>query len=86
VSGNIFAEENKAFLDKLDSLPASCWESAESLARQRKYFEEDNVFPKGLIDAVVKRLKSYDDRDLSERLYGKKEELAELVNRYLHCS
>ena len=86
VSGNIFAEENKAFLEKLDSLPASCWESAENLARQRKYFEEDNVFPAGLIDAIVKRLKSYDDRDLSERLYGKKDELAELVNKHLHCS
>ncbi|MGM0666099.1 MAG: glutamine synthetase family protein, partial [Bacteroidota bacterium] len=86
VSGNIFAEKNKSFLDKLESLPASCWESAENLARQRKYFEEDNVFPAGLVDTIVKRLKSYDDRDLSERLYGKKEELAELVYKYLHCS
>ena len=86
VSGNLFADENKRFLGKLKSLPASCWESADNLVRQRKYFEEDNVYPPGLIDAIVRKLKSYEDKDLSERLYGKTQELAELVEKYLHCS
>ncbi len=86
VSGNLFTEENKAFREKLQSLPTSCWESAENLDRQRSFYEKDNVFPPGLIDSIVKRLKSFDDKDLSERLYGKKNELAELVNKYLHYS
>jgi len=86
ISGNLFARENKSFLEKLESLPASCWESAEKLGKQRKYYEEANVFPPGLIDTIIKRLKSYDDKNMSERLYGKHEELAGLVNKYLHCS
>lgn len=86
VSGNLFTEENKAFREKLELLPASCWESAENLDRQRSFYEKSNVFPPGLIDSIVKRLKSYEDKDLSERLYGKKDELAKLVNKYLHCS
>ncbi len=86
VSGNLFARENKAFREKLKSLPASCWESAAGLEKQREYYEKDNVFPKGLIDSITAQLRSYDDKDLSDRLYGKKEELAKLVEKYLHCS
>lgn len=85
ISGNLFTEKNKAFREKLRSLPASCWESAENLERQRSFYEKDGVFPPGLIDSIVAKLKSFDDKDLSERLYGKKDELAELVNRHLHC-
>ncbi len=86
ISGNLFTEKNRSFREKLKSLPASCWESAEQLERHRSYYEKDNVFPSGLIDTIVAKLKSYDDKDLSERLYGKKDELEELVNKYLHCS
>ena len=86
VSGNLFTRENSEFREKLKSLPASCYESAENLNSQRSWYEKDNVFPAGLIDSIIKRLKSYDDKDLSERLYGKKEQLAELVKKYLHCS
>ncbi|MBS0010170.1 MAG: glutamine synthetase [Bacteroidales bacterium] len=86
VSGNLFTEENREFREKLKSLPTSCWESAENLKKQRAFYEKDNVFPAGLIDSIIERLKSFDDKELSERLYGKKDELAELVNKYLHCS
>lgn len=86
VSGNLFTEENKSFRESLKLLPASCWESAENLEKQRSSYEKDNVFPAGLIDNIIKRLKSYDDKDLSERLYGKHDELAELVDQFLHCS
>jgi len=86
VSGNLFAKENAGFRKKLKSLPASCWESAENLDRQREAYEKDNVFPPGLINSIISRLKGFDDKDLSERLYGKKDELAKLVEKYLHCS
>jgi glutamine synthetase len=81
---NIFEEENKALLDRLKELPASCHESAECLERDARFYQEDEVFPEGTIHSFVTKLKSYKDQDLSERLYGKKEELEKLVQWYLH--
>ena len=86
VNVNIFADENKSILDKLDSLPQSCHESAESLEKNRKYFEANNIFPKGTIDRFINTLKSYNDKDLSERLYGKKDKIQKLVEEFIHCS
>ena len=86
VNVNIFANENKHLLEKLDSLPQSCYESAESLEENRKYFEENNIFPEGTINRFINHLKSYNDKDLSERLYGKKDEIRKLVNEFIHCS
>jgi glutamine synthetase len=84
MSVNIFDEEHKDILDKLEYLPQSCWESAEKLIEKRQHFENNNVFPAGLIEQTAENLKSFDDKDLSERLYGKEKELRELVNKYLH--
>jgi len=85
VDYNIFKETAKAAAKKLDSLPASCCESADALVAQRSLFERDNVFPPGMIDNIVKKLKNYDDKDLSERLFGKNDEIHKLVMQYLHC-
>jgi len=38
-----------------------------------------------VIDEIVKKLKSYNDKELSERLYGKEDEIKKLVDEYLHC-
>jgi glutamine synthetase len=86
VDYNIFSEEGKAKKKMLESLPASCWESADSLLASRKYFEKDGVFPAGVIDNVAARLKAFNDKDLSERLYNKQEEISKLVRQFLHCS
>jgi glutamine synthetase len=86
VDVNIFEEGNAGILASLDQLPQSCWESAESLVENRRIFEENNIFPKGTIDRFVKYLKQFDDRDLSERLYGKKDEIQKLVKAYIHCA
>ena len=80
--GNIFNEEYKAFLDGLDQLPASCYESAERLEKKRALFEESGIFPAGMIDNCIARLKAFDDKDLSERLYGNNEAIAELVAKH----
>jgi glutamine synthetase len=85
VNVNIFDEEHKDLYDSLKSLPTSCFESAEYLEKERSFFEEDNIFPKGTIDGFINKLKSYDDKDLSERLYKKEKEIKELVDKYLHC-
>ncbi len=82
---NIFDEAHKDKLAKLECLPQSCCESADTLIDKREYFEKNGIFPAGTIDQVANKLKSYKDKDLSERLYGKEEELKELVLKYLHC-
>jgi glutamine synthetase len=84
VGVNIFDEEHKDQLDKLEKLPASCWESAEKLEARRDVFEKNGIFPKGTLDAFIRNLKSYDDKNLSEELYGKKEEIRKLVIKYIH--
>jgi glutamine synthetase len=83
---NIFEEEHSEFRDSLPQLPTSCWESAECLLEDRGIYEADGVFSPVLIDGVVDMLRSYDDKDLSERLYGKDDEIEKLVDEYLHCS
>lgn len=85
VDVNIFRNENKDKLEKLDRLPASCHESADALTEKRGVFERNGVFPPGVVQNVIGRLKSYDDKDLSERLYGNNEALRELVLKHIHC-
>jgi glutamine synthetase len=81
---NIFDREDVQ--EKLPQLPASCAESAEYLLKDRKIYEKDGVFPSAVIDGTVETLRSYDDKDLSERLFGKQEEIQKLVDEYLHCT
>jgi len=85
VDVNIFDEKYKDQLVKLQQLPSSCWESAEALEKHRKLFEQNNIFPAGVIDDVIEKLKSFNDKDLSERLYGKEEELRMIILKYIHC-
>jgi glutamine synthetase len=82
---NIFHEEHKDKLAKLEKLPASCSESADILQARRADFEKNGVFPAGVIDNTVKKLKSYNDHKLSEKLYGNNEAIRELVMKYIHC-
>jgi glutamine synthetase len=86
VDYNIFHNKNKTKTKVLESLPASCWESAECLLAQRDFFELDGVFPAGVIENVVSKLRAFDDKGLSERLYNKNEEIGLLVRKFLHCS
>jgi glutamine synthetase len=85
VDVNIFASEHKKVQEKLPQLPSSCWESAESLLRDSEIYYRDNVFSPVVIDGLVRMLKSYNDKDLSERLYSKTDEIKKLVDKYLHC-
>ena len=84
VEVNIFKEEHKHIQDELEKLPQSCFESAESLKKNRDFFEKDGVFPVGTIDTFIKHLKSYNDKNLSEELFGKKDKIKELVDKYIH--
>ncbi len=86
VDYNIFKETERAAEKRLESLPESCWESADSLQASREVFEKGGVFPPGMIDNIIRKLKSYEDKGLSERLYGKHDEIHKLVMEHLHCS
>lgn len=84
VNVNIFREENKERLAQLEGLPISCFDSAIALGNKRQFFEKNGIFSPGMIDSAIEKLKSYKDQDLSERLYGKNEEIRVLVEKYLH--
>lgn len=84
VDCNIFKEENKLVLEKLECLPSSCYESAERLHNKREIFEKYGIFTKGMLDNKIRILKSHNDTKLSEILYGKEEQIAALVDKYLH--
>jgi glutamine synthetase len=86
VDVNIFDEENKEIQSRLPQLPTSCWASGENLLRQRSVYEQDSVFAASAIESVASHLKRYDDKGLSERFYGKGQEIKKLVEEYLHYS
>lgn len=84
VDVNIFNEENSDRRAELEHLPDCCEESAKTLQKYRHVFEKDGIFPSGTIDNFIRVLSEYKDRGLSERIYGKTEEIRKLVYLYLH--
>lgn len=76
--------KNKEKLATLAHLPASCHESADALDKNRKIFEASGIFSPGMIDNVIRKLKSYDDKGLSDKLLGNPEKTRELVIKYIH--
>lgn len=60
--------------------------SSDFLIEKREYFEKDGVFTAGIIDHIAEKLKAYNDKGLSERLYNKQEEICALVRQFLHYS
>jgi glutamine synthetase len=86
VDVNIFSTQNKELQSKLPQLPASCWEASDCFLKDREIYEKDGVFPPMVIDGLAKILKSYDDKDLSERFYGKGDEIQKLVDQFFHYS
>ena len=84
VDVNIFKPEYQEKLANLKQLPMSCSESADALEEKRTIFENNDIFPAGLIDNHILKLKSFKDKGLSERLYGKNDEIRILVKEFLH--
>ncbi|HNX31507.1 MAG TPA: glutamine synthetase family protein, partial [Holophaga sp.] len=81
----LYVRADASRIDTLRQLPASCWESAECLKRDRARYEEGGVFPAGLIDSIAKDLQAYDDLNMSEKMFGNADSLRNLVNKYQHC-
>lgn len=84
VDVDIHNENNKERLDTLESLPVDCAESAAQLDRLRGIFESEGVFTPGMIDGIIKKLRSYDPAELT-KAKSDPLEMKALVDRYFHC-
>ena len=85
VNVNIFHEEHKDKVKSLNSLPDSCWESAEMLEKQREIYERYGVFPAHIIEGIIKDLKKFNDKDIRKELQANPDKMMELVLKYYHC-
>ncbi len=85
VAEALYVHADASKVKGLEQLPASCFESADGLEKDRARYEDAGVFPAGLIDSIIARLKAFDDLNLSERLMGDSEALKALVSEHLHC-
>jgi len=85
IAEELYVTVDASTIEKLKQLPASCWEAADMLLKDREIYEKHNVFPAGMIDKLARDLKSHEDKDLSEKLFGNADALKELVNKYIHC-
>ena len=85
VNVNIHQKENADKLASLAQLPDSCEASADCLERQRTIFEKHNVFSPAMIDGIIRKLRSYQDRTLRKEIEGNQDEMLRLVERYFHC-
>ena len=69
----------------LPQLPASCFEAGAQLRKDRAFYEQHEIFPPHMIDGIAAALQRYNDKDLSERMFGDGDALMKLVQQYLHC-
>ncbi|MBN2729602.1 MAG: glutamine synthetase [Bacteroidales bacterium] len=90
VDVNIFDDEHKDVMNRLDQLPTNCYESAQELKKQLNIYEEGGVFPENILKSLIEKLEAYDDNNLSEKLcelpdQERFERIFEIVQRYMHC-
>ena len=82
---DIFSEEHKDRIRNLETLPASCWESADQLQRQADSYKQYEVFPESLIAGVTKHLRAFNDREVRKKLKDNREGMLALVQEHFHC-
>jgi glutamine synthetase len=70
--------------DDFEQVPSSCADSADALESERAMFEADDVFPSALVDALLDRLRAYDDATLMKKLAKDDDARDELVQRHWH--
>lgn len=85
VNVNIHRQENEDKLNQLAQLPDSCEASADCLAKQRIIFEQYGVFSPAMIDGIITKLRSYNDKTLRSEIVDNQDEMLNLVMRYFHC-
>ena len=83
--GDIHDPKNAERYATLAQLPDSCAASADCLERQRKVYEEYDVFSPAMIDGIIKQLRAFNDRTLRQEIEGKEMMMEQLVRQYFHC-
>ena len=84
IAENLHVDGESRKKRRLKTLPRSCNEAAENLQKDRRFYEADGVFPKGLIDKTIEKLKAYNDKGLLTKLAGQTDELDTLLREYLN--
>ncbi len=85
VDVNIFEDENKETLNKLDQLPTSCYESGLRLEAQKDIYMKYGVFTENILDWFINYLKDFDDQNLRAELNDDGDKIMHMVNTYFHC-
>ena len=85
VDVNIHRQENRKMMDSLAQLPASCWDSAGELEKNRAVFEKHGVFDPQIIDDIIRQLKSFNDQHIREEIANNPPKMAEMVDTYFYC-
>jgi glutamine synthetase len=85
VDFNIHDSRNKAKMETLEQLPASCYESAQALKSNRARYEANGVFHPALIDGVISRLESFNDNHIRQEIKENPARMMELVRKFYHC-
>lgn len=85
VNVNIHQKENEDKLKGLAQLPDSCEASADCLEKQRAVFEKHQVFSPAMIDGIISKLRSYNDRNVRQEIGDNQEDMMKLVSRFFHC-
>lgn len=44
-----------------------------------------SVFSPAMVDGIISKLRSYEDRTLRSEVHDNQEEMLKLVNKYFHC-
>jgi glutamine synthetase len=85
VDVNIFDEEHKERLAHLKQLPVSCWDSADRLLEHKGIYSKYGVFPLSVLEGTARKLKTFNDVGLREKLEKDIEQLQKVVNQFIHC-
>jgi len=85
MASELYVKTDASKVKKLKQLPASCFEAASRLLKDRKIYESNGIFPPKMIDKIADDLKKFNDKDLSEKLFGNADALQELVTQFIHC-
>ena len=84
VDVNIHRAENAKVLENLAKLPVNCGESADRLEEVRDVFEANGVFSTEMIDGIVKKLRSYDQKEADAAMHDEAI-MEKMVRRFFQC-
>ena len=85
VNVNIHDKQNREKMLALEQLPASCYESAQVLKSNRTIYETDGIFHPVLIDGIISKLESYNDKNIRTEIKENPAKMMELVQKFYHC-